>query len=234
MVPTNPVGSPTLPTHDPSDLMHPFMSALRANLRQIRTVLVVVLLHIAAFGVLSQMPGAWRHAVATQRAITVFLLDDIPATASLPVKTVKQAMPQRASAPVVVSADTPQSVSPTPAPAPAAGAASLTAPSPREAGVSEAPGAAPLNLQLSPGWSPPSAPRHPALESGQGQRQTLTLERRLAGALGDGHWTEERLGDGRLRLRNGNRCVYLQRNRSDELNPFNATPTPWTANQQAC
>ncbi len=233
-MPTNPVGSLTWPTHDPSDLMHPFMSALRANLRQIRTVLVVVLLHIAAFGVLSQMPGAWRHAVATQRAITVLLLEDTSATASLPVKTVKQAMPQRASAPVVVTADTPQSASPAPAPAPAVGAASLTAPLPREAGVSDAPGAAPLNLQLSPGWSPPSAPRHPALASGPGQRQALTLERRLAGALGDGHWTEERLGDGRLRLRNGNRCVYLQRNRSDELNPFNATPTPWTANQQAC
>lgn len=229
-MPTNPVGSPTLLTHDPSDLMHLSMSALRANLRQIRTVLVVVLLHIAAFGVLSQMPGAWRNAVATQRAITVLLLDDTPATASLPVKTVKQAMPQRASAPVVVTADTPQSASP----APAAGAASLTAPSPREAGVSDASGTAPLNLQLSPGWSPPSEPRHPALASGPGQRQALTLERRLAGALGDGHWTEERLGDGRLRLRNGNRCVYLQRNRSDELNPFNANPTPWTANQQAC
>lgn len=207
-----------------TDLTHPFTSVLRVGGHRSPVVLGVVLLHIAGLWLLSEMPGAWRTAVAAQRAITVLLLDDTAKTQPLQVKTASQAMPPRANAPVFAPADTPVPVSPAP----------LTVQSSRDAGAADVQGTAPLNLHMSPGWSPQHAPRHPALDAGQGQRLPLTLERRLAGVLGDGQWTEERLGDGRLRLRNGNRCVYLQRNRSDELNPFNATPTPWTARAEAC
>jgi hypothetical protein len=186
----------------------------------------VFLLHIAGLWLLSQMPGAWRSAVVTQRAITVFLLNDID---QAHVKS--QSLPSRASAPVQVPADAPGPVSPM-----SSGVTVSMSEDPHRdsGGVTDEQAAAPLKLQLPKGWSPQNEQRNPALELGQGQRRPLSLENRLASALGDGQWTEERLGDGRLRLRSGNRCVYLQRNRSDELNPFNATPTPWTARSEAC
>lgn len=216
--------------HDLSNLTRFFSPVRGTNSRRFYRVLGVVVLHMAVFGLLGQMPGAWRSAVTTQRTLTVVLLDAPPETPQRPVKPAWQGPSQQARAPALAPADASVSVRP----ASKAEVAPLTAQSPREAGAADVQSAAPLNLQLPPGWSPPPAPRHPALQAGQGPRQPLTLESRLAGALGDGHWTEERLSDGRLRLRNGHRCVDVQRNRSDELNPFNATPTPWTAREQAC
>lgn len=67
-----------------------------------------------------------------------------------------------------------------------------------------------------------------------GRSQSLTVENRIAGALGGGSWIEERLGDGRLRMRNGNKCIYIERSRADDLNPFNALPTPWLVRSEDC
>jgi hypothetical protein len=205
----------------------------------------VVFLHIAGLWLLSQMPGAWRSAGVTQRAITVLLLDDIdqvhvkpqslPSLASAPVQdqahVKSQSLSSLASVPVQVPADAPGQVSPMSS---GVTVPMLGDPHRDSGGITDEQAAAPLKLQLPKGWLPRNEPRNPALELGQGQRRPLSLENRLASALGDGQWTEERLGDGRLRLRSGNRCVYLQRNRSDELHPFNKTPTPWTARSEAC
>lgn len=195
-------------------------------IHSVRTVAGVLALHVAAFWCLSQMPLAWRNVVATHPAITVFLLDstDKPARPATPV-----AAPNHRAPVAAVRAATGTAAD---GPAASGRAAAIMLEPNREAG--DASSLAPLNLQLPKGWSPQSVPRHPALEFPPGQRQPMTLESRLANALGDGHWTQERLGDGRLRLRNGNRCVYLQRNRSDELNPFNSNPTPWTGHAGAC
>jgi hypothetical protein len=89
-------------------------------------------------------------------------------------------------------------------------------------------------LQLPKGWEKQIAPRHPAIEAGAGLRQQLTLENRITNASGGGSWVEERLGDKQLRLRNGNECIYRERNRADDLNPFNALPAPALVRQEAC
>lgn len=193
----------------------------------IRTVAGVLALHVAAWWCLSQMPLAWRNVVATHPAITVFLLDSTDKPARLAATPV--AASQHRAPVAAVRAETGTAAD---EPAASGRAAAITLEPNRDAGDASSP--APLNLQLPKGWSPQSVPRHPALEFQPGQRQPMTLESRLTQALGDGHWTEERLGDGRLRLRHGNRCVYLRRNRSDELHPFNASPTPWTAQAGAC
>lgn len=193
--------------------------------RVMRTGAGVLVVHLMGWWALSQVPGAWRSGVGTPAAITVFLLDNtdsaLPRAQSQPPWHPRQEITSRLAIERVP-------VSPE-------GSSSVVLESLPDAGrrAVEAPASVPLMLQLPKGWLPPRGPRHPALESGLGQR-SITLESHLAKALGDGHWTEERLGDGRLRLRNGHRCIDLQRNRSDELNPFNATPTPWTAREQAC
>jgi hypothetical protein len=190
------------------------------------TVAGVIALHGAAFWCLSQIPVAWRSVVSIRPAVTVFLLDNT----DKPVRPVKPLEPPQHRAPVPASRAATGAAAVESAPSTRAGAITLE---PGLAlGGADAPSPAPLNLQLPKGWLPQSGLRHPALETQGGQGQPMTLENRLVKALGDGQWTEERLGDGRLRLRNGSQCLYLQRNRSDVLHPFNAPSTPWTA--QAC
>jgi hypothetical protein len=213
----------------------------------------VVLLHMVMLGWWSQMVSAVPPAQASRQAISVVMLN--PAKPQPP--ALVQSTPRRANALVRTRApDTPTGTSATaetamavsplgsdPSSQPATEQAPQQpqlqlnpVPDPVQGPVPSAvnmPGDRPMNLQLPKGWTPPRAERHPALEADHGQR-ALTLEQRLKDLLGDGRWVEERMGDGRLRLRNGNRCVYWQRSRSDVLNPFNAAPTPWTAHAGAC
>jgi len=188
----------------------------------------VVLLHITAAWLLMQMPHSQQRQTATRKAVTVFLLQDTVDPAKLGSRLDVQRQPERES---TLAA----SIKPSPV-SPALAAAPLVVELPREAvgAAISAESSAPLNLQLPKGWESQSATRHPAIEAGAGRRQPLTVESRIANALSGGSWIEERLGDGRLRLRNGNKCVYIERNRADDLNPFNALPTPGLVRMEAC
>jgi hypothetical protein len=196
---------------------------------KLRVAFSVLMVHIMAFCLLSQWPVMWRSVVASRKAITVMMLES-------PDETTKSNAPQemrsgldRQATPrvePVISIPNPVVLDMSPRVGgdsqsePNTGAADMLTPTP-------------LNLQLPKGWAPPSGSRHPALEFNFGQRPA-TLESRLSKALGDGQWTEERLGDGRLRLRNGNRCIEFQRSRLEELGPSNASPMPWMGKLQAC
>ena len=196
--------------------------------RKFLTVMGVVLLHITAAWLLMQMPHSQQRQTATRKAVTVFLMQDTVDPAKLSTRQDVQRQPERES---TLAA----SIKPSPV-SPALAAAPLVVELPREAvgAAISAESSAPLNLQLPKGWESQSATRHPAIEAGAGRRQPLTVESRIANALSGGSWIEERLGDGRLRLRNGNKCVYIERNRADDLNPFNALPTPGLVRMEAC
>ena len=196
--------------------------------RKFLTVMGVVLLHITAAWLLMQMPHSQQRQTATRKAVTVFLMQDTVDPAKLSTRLDVQRQPERES---TLAA----SIKPSPV-SPALAAAPLVVELPREAvgAAISAESSAPLNLQLPKGWESQSATRHPAIEAGAGRRQPLTVESRIANALGGGSWIEERLGDGRLRLRNGNKCIYMERNRGDDLNPFNALPTPGLVRMEAC
>jgi len=197
---------------------------------QWRTVLGVALLHLMAVAWLLQMPHQQQAQGFTRKPLTVVLLQDtvVPAKPSVQVQVQVQ---RQATQQSNLSTNT----QPEPVSSALTGTPSVTEPTSGAAGqaVKTEP-AAPLNLQLPKGWEKQIAPRHPAIEAGAGQRQPLTVENRIANALGGGSWVEERLGDGRLRLRNGNKCIYMERNRADDLNPFNALPTPALLRQEAC
>lgn len=252
MHPIRPAPSPALspalsPAFSPA-LGRPFVAAC------------VVLLHLALLGWWHLMASAVRPTQTSRQAVSVVMLKPAKVQPQPPNQlrppALVQSTPWRASAqgearapdtktataaPMATTATTATtaiSVPPEgqgPSSQPAAEQAPLQAqlqPNPVPGAVNK-PGDGPLNLQLPKAWTPLRAVRHPALEANQGPLAP-SLEQHLKAVLGDGRWAEERLGDGRFRLRNGNRCVHWQRNRYDALNPFNAAPTPWTAHEAAC
>ena len=198
------------------------------GLRKTLTFVGVVILHITAAWLLMQMPHSQQRQTATRKAVTVFLMQDTVNPATLSTRQDLQRQPDRE--PTLAASLKPSSVSPS------LPATPLVMELPRDAvGTAiSAESSALLNLQLPKGWESQSATRHPAIEAGAGRRQPLTVENRIANALGGGSWIEERLGDGRLRMRNGNKCIYMERNRADDLNPFNALPTPGLVRMEAC
>ena len=196
--------------------------------RKFLTLMGVVLLHITAAWLFMQMPHSQQRQTVTRKAVTVFLMQDTVDPAKLSTRLDVQRQPDRES---TLAA----SIKPSPV-SPALPGAPLVMELPRDAvgAAISAESSAPLNLQLPKGWEKQGATRHPALEAGVGRSQSLTVENRIAGALGGGSWIEERLGDGRLRMRNGNKCIYIERSRADDLNPFNALPTPWLVRSEDC
>jgi len=101
--------------------------------------------------------------------------------------------------------------------------------------ISAAVPAAPLNLALPRGASAPWRGRNPALDDPRSNTPRATLETRLAEALGGtDQITEERLDDGRLRLRRGNSCVVVHPNRAERLDPWNASVLPKMRGVEKC
>jgi hypothetical protein len=108
-----------------------------------------------------------------------------------------------------------------PAPAPPAAAASATPPAPP-----------PLNLALPRGRPAPWRERNPALEDPRSNTPRFTLEQRIAEAMGgDGEWVEEAIDADHRRIRRGRTCIYLQRPRAAQLDPFHPAhrELPWQA-----
>ncbi len=90
--------------------------------------------------------------------------------------------------------------------------------------------ASPLNLALPRGASAPWRQRPQALDDLRSNTPKLTMEQKLAMAMGgDGDWVEESIDADHRRLRRGNVCVYLQRPAAAQLDPFHAANRnlPW-------
>lgn len=105
-----------------------------------------------------------------------------------------------------------------------------TPPTPTPAAASAAATAPVLNLALPRAASASWRQRSPALDDARSNTPTLTLEQKLAMAMGgDGVWVEEIIDADHRRLRRGNLCVYLQRPAATQLDPFHQASRhlPW-------
>ncbi len=104
--------------------------------------------------------------------------------------------------------------------------------------LADTPPAAALNLHLPRGASAPWRTRNPVLDDERANTNPAarqTLEARIAAALGGSDQiTEERLDDGRIRLRRGNQCVVSHPNRAERLDPFNASVLPKLRGLEKC
>ncbi len=84
--------------------------------------------------------------------------------------------------------------------------------------------APPLNLALPRSASAPWRTRNPALDDPRSNTPPLTLESRIAKALGGVDGIQEfRMEDGSVRFKRGNSCVIARPNRASTLDPFNAS-----------
>jgi hypothetical protein len=102
----------------------------------------------------------------------------------------------------------------------APGATVSTAAAPGSAASAHA--TAPLRLELPRlrrAEAVPS-PAQQAVERQAGGQPRLNAEARLVRRL-ETHWTEENLGDGRIRLRRGEDCVILKETTASQLDPWN-------------
>lgn len=108
-------------------------------------------------------------------------------------------------------------------------AAPATPPAPAPPPAADTTAARPLDLRLPPSASrSASAPRSMAQEAVAqqiGGRPALSAEARLSRRL-ETTWTEENLGDGRIRLRRGDECVILSETRGSQLDPWNRAGPP--------
>ena len=89
-----------------------------------------------------------------------------------------------------------------------------------------------LNLILPRSASAAWHQRPQALDDPRSNTPRLTLEQKLAMAMGgDGTWVEEMIDADRRRMRRGNLCVYLQRPAAAQLDPFHPANRhlPWQA-----
>ena len=130
-------------------------------------------------------------------------------------------VPQAAALPAAASASAPTA---TPAPV-------MAGPrSPAVGAAPEEPASAPLRLDL-PRTALPS--RHPALDDGRVRSAPATVEARIARAAA-ATWTEEALGDGRVRYRRGDECVVSTPSRDGSLDPFNQAAAPKARGSGPC
>jgi hypothetical protein len=90
--------------------------------------------------------------------------------------------------------------------------------------------AAPLNLALPRGASAPWRQRNPALDDPRSNTAKLTMDQKLANAMGgDGSWAEERLDLDHIRYRRGDDCILVTRSRAGQLELGNgAFRNAWT------
>lgn len=98
--------------------------------------------------------------------------------------------------------------------------------------VATAASAAALNLILPRSASAAWRQRSQALDDPRSNTPRLTLEQKLAMAMGgDGTWVEEMIDADHRRMRRGNLCVYLQRPAAAQLDPFHPANRnlPWQA-----
>ena len=89
--------------------------------------------------------------------------------------------------------------------------------------------APPLDLRL-----PPSALRGAGPATTRAEPKPRSVESQLSNDLADGPLREEALGNGRLRLRQGRRCVELRDSRMAQIDPFNQSVSPIPKQAEDC
>lgn len=89
--------------------------------------------------------------------------------------------------------------------------------------------ALPLDLRLPPPELRGAGPATPRAEP-----KPRSVESQLSNDLADGPLREEALGNGRLRLRQGRRCVELRDARMAQIDPFNQSVSPLPKQAEDC
>ena len=188
--------------------------------------LLVLLLHGALALVLWQLP-AWRdRGTPLQERPPMLLRLWWPETAApvqlpAPIRPKVLRAPPTRGEPQAITVPSTASGPPTAATtgneatvAPVAGPTTPTQTTPTAAASTPAP----LNLSLPRGASAPWRQRTPALDDPRSNTAKLTLEQKLANAMGgDGSWNEERLDLDTVRWRRGNECIVATRSRAGQL-----------------
>lgn len=185
--------------------------------------------------------GVWpeRRPPAARTPLSVQLIWQRPAPprpapdAPTPAPRPAEARPAERSAMPPATPVAPRPADPAP-PAITLPAITLPPPTRAEPGPSAArpASAPPLNLALPRGASTPWRQHAPALDDPRANTPKLTMEQKLAMAMGgDGDWVEEIIDADHRRMRRGNLCVYLQRPAAAQLDPFHAANRnlPWQA-----
>jgi hypothetical protein len=196
---------------------------------------LVLALHVLAAALWLQL-GAWRDrrpSAPTQAPLVVMLLPPfVPPAAPAPPRT-RAPSPRSRPPGAPANAAAPRALLPPAARTGAVEAQPITLPSPARAAQARETGHDPtLNLALPRAASAPWRQRNPALDDARSNTAPSTLEQRVGDAMGgDGVWVEEAIDADHRRLRRGNTCVYLQRPRAAQIDPF--TPgnraLPWQA-----
>lgn len=205
------------------------------------TVALVLGLHLVLL-VGALRLGVWpeRTAPSSRPPLTVQLIWQrltSPTPPAQPPRPEVQAVPQTRAA-RTVQQDRPATTN-TPAIAdPALQAITLPAAAPSEPATTAATAAsapAPLNLALPRAASASWRQRSQALDDPRGNTPKLTLEQKLAMAMGgDGEWVEEVIDADHRRLRRGTMCIYMQRPAAAQLDPFHQANRnlPWQFSSQ--
>ena len=182
--------------------------------------LLILALHAGVLALLNTRPQPAGNVPRDWSELRLIPVRPAPPTAPMPV------MPPAAPQPHLSDAV------PTTEPVPAAASPDLIEPSTADA-LPDAPTpqpSAPLRLTL-PDLAD-AARRQPALDDPRGNTPVSRFGQHIANDLGgDGRWAEERMDADTVRLRRGNTCINLHRNRTAGRQPFDeaSAPTPWGA-----
>lgn len=81
---------------------------------------------------------------------------------------------------------------------------------------------------------PPAATRGAGRPGPPATATPRSIESQLARDLGDTGWREELLGDGRIRMRKGARCIELRDAHMAQIDPFNQSVSPIPKQAEDC
>ena len=178
----------------------------------------------------------WRDRVPRQRAAPALTVGLLPLPSEAPAAARRS--PSRDRAARAQAAPLQVRTLPTPIGEPQPITLPLMQPTQPTAPLADTPPPVALDLGLPRGASAPWRARNPVLDDERANTNPAarqTLEARIAAALGGSDQiTEERLDDGRIRLRRGNQCVVAHPNRAERLDPFNASVLPKLRGLEKC
>ena len=204
-----------------------------------RAVLLVLGLHGLLLLVALQLT-VWRDRVPRQRAAPALTVGLLPLPSEAPAAARRSPSRDRAAraqaAPLQVRTLPARVSEPQPITQPIT--QPIVQPTQPTAPLADTPPRAALDLRLPRGASAPWRARNPVLDDERANTNPAarqTIEARIAAALGGSDQiTEERLDDGRIRLRRGRQCVVAHPNRAERLDPFNASVLPKLRGLEKC
>ena len=199
-----------------------FRSTGEARRRRLAALLAVIACHVLVYLLLRSSTWHAQRSEPPPRTTTLRLLPWLapppstsPRSSREPAATAKQPRP---AAPAAITLSAPAAISlPTPD---ATQAQADAAPLPALPALPASQPPRPLELTLPRGYATRPDARTPALDDPRASNARTTPEQRMAAAL-DTRVIEEDLGDGRRRIRQGDKCVIVQPSRIGQLMPFN-------------